>query len=50
MKKGNGFWFWFIIVFIFVLYCIAWRRPFCQTLDDSPFGQTLNQAQVVATQ
>lgn len=49
MKKGNGIWFWIIIVFIFVLYCLAWRRPFCQTLDASPFGQSADQAQVVTT-
>lgn len=33
MQKSKGIWFWILIISIFVLYCIAWRRPFCQTLD-----------------
>lgn len=49
MKKGNGIWFWIIIGFIFVLYCLAWRRPFCQTLDAAPFGQSTGQVHVTST-
>jgi hypothetical protein len=32
-EKRSRAWFWFLIIAIFVLYCLAWRRPFCQTLD-----------------
>jgi hypothetical protein len=49
MKKSKGIWFWILIVAIFVLYCISWRRPFCQTLDAGLAGQQTNQVSVAAS-
>jgi hypothetical protein len=32
-EKRSRAWLWILIIAIFVLYCLAWRRPFCQTLE-----------------
>ncbi|MEW5873790.1 MAG: SLBB domain-containing protein [Candidatus Zixiibacteriota bacterium] len=41
MEKSRGIWFWIILIFIFVLYCLAWRRPFCQTTDQEAINQAI---------
>lgn len=41
MDKPRGLLFWIILIFIFVLYCLAWRRPFCQTHDPETVRQAI---------
>lgn len=49
MQKRGSLWFWILIVLIFVLYCLAWRRPFCQTLENAyPRTQMVEAAEIVS--